>query len=134
MTEERKHTEDGVDSESHGGARMPQEKRESSRCPTRRWRSEWTGVGIVALLAMPGSVRSWPDDILGVLCCPITRQRLRVLDRDEAANLGLGAREALLREDGKVGYALDEHGFPDLLPDHALPVPPHRLTGDDSIP
>ena len=61
--------------------------------------------------------------LLSLLRCPLTHQPLRLLTAAEAAHLGLGARELLLREDGRVYYTFEDHGFPLLLPDSGVAVP-----------
>ncbi len=55
--------------------------------------------------------------LLERLCCPVTRQPLRLLTEGEAAALGLEPWPVLLRADGRLYYAFDEHGFPVLLPE-----------------
>lgn len=65
--------------------------------------------------------------LLRLLCCPVTRQPLRLLTAEEAAGMGLDPLPVLLREDGRVHYTFDDHGFPLLLPDSGVAVP----GGDD---
>jgi uncharacterized protein YbaR (Trm112 family) len=61
--------------------------------------------------------------VLTLLRCPVTRQKLRLVAAAEAATLGLEAQDVLLREDGRVYYRFDAHGFPFLLPDSGVAVP-----------
>jgi uncharacterized protein YbaR (Trm112 family) len=61
--------------------------------------------------------------LLQLLCCPLTHQPLRLLTAEEAGQRGLGAQELLLREDGRVYYTFEDHGFPLLLPDSGVAVP-----------
>ena len=58
-------------------------------------------------------------DLLAVLCCPETRQPLRLATRDELARTGV--EQGLIREDGKVVYPIVE-GIPMLLVEHAMRI------------
>jgi uncharacterized protein YbaR (Trm112 family) len=60
--------------------------------------------------------------LLHLLRCPVTRQPLRLLTAEEAAGMGLGSQPVLLREDGRVYYTFEAHGFPLLLPDSGVEV------------
>ncbi|MBK9576046.1 MAG: Trm112 family protein [Fibrobacteres bacterium] len=74
--------------------------------------------------------------LLEILCCPETRQPLRLADAPELdrANKAIGRREVteasgkiavepiealLVRQDGKIGYAIRK-GIPDLLKEDGL--------------
>jgi uncharacterized protein YbaR (Trm112 family) len=67
--------------------------------------------------------------MLSLLRCPLTHQPLRYLNAVEAAALGCGDSEILLREDGATYYRFDEHGFPILLPESARSRPGSPGTG-----
>lgn len=77
-----------------------------------------------------------PDSLLDILCCPVSREPLRPLERKRLSALNdaieggdvayvdgspvdapLG--EALISRDGKVIYAVDQ-GIPVLLPDRGI--------------
>jgi uncharacterized protein YbaR (Trm112 family) len=72
--------------------------------------------------------------LLQLLRCPVTRQPLRLVPAEEAATLGLRPQPILLREDGRLYYPFDDHGFPLLLPDSGTAMPgglddPGRASG-----
>jgi len=68
-------------------------------------------------------------DLLALLCCPVTRQPLRLLTAAEAAALKLPEPgPVLLRTDGQLYYHFDELGFPLLLPGSGKPVPRGAIT------
>lgn len=77
-----------------------------------------------------------PDSLLDILCCPVSHEPLRPLERKRLAALNDaieggdvvyvdGAKveaplgEALISRDGKVIYAVDQ-GIPVLLPDRGI--------------
>jgi uncharacterized protein YbaR (Trm112 family) len=57
--------------------------------------------------------------LLELLCCPETRQPLRLATSEELARLGLDA--ALVREDGRVAYPIRD-AIPLLVLDEAVPL------------
>jgi uncharacterized protein YbaR (Trm112 family) len=60
-------------------------------------------------------------ELLALLCCPETKQPLRIATAEELARVNLPA--GLIRKDGRVIYPIDD-GIPVLLLDAAVPVPP----------
>ena len=70
------------------------------------------------------SVESRPDfcvnaDLLALLCCPETRQRLRVATMDEL--LRAKVADGIAREDGLVIYPILD-GIPMLMVEHAVRI------------
>jgi uncharacterized protein len=65
------------------------------------------------------------DKLLAVLCCPLTRQTLRIAEPAELAKAGerVSRRisEGLVREDGKVLYPVSD-GIPLLVPEEGIPI------------
>jgi uncharacterized protein YbaR (Trm112 family) len=59
-------------------------------------------------------------ELLAILCCPETKQKLRLATPEELARVNLSA--GLIREDGRVIYPIRD-GIPVLLLDEAVPVP-----------
>ena len=59
------------------------------------------------------------DDLLGILCCPVTHQPLRAALPGELKAFGSGLTAGLIREDGQVVYPI-RNGIPLLLPDAAI--------------
>jgi uncharacterized protein YbaR (Trm112 family) len=65
------------------------------------------------------------DDLLEILCCPVTHQALRIAD--QAALIKASARaarpiaEGLIREDGKMLYPIS-NGIPLLVPEEGIPL------------
>ena len=69
-------------------------------------------------------VESRPDscvnaDLLALLCCPETRQRLRAATADEL--LRAKVEQGLAREDGRVVYPILD-GIPMLMVEHAVRI------------
>jgi uncharacterized protein YbaR (Trm112 family) len=60
-------------------------------------------------------------ELLALLCCPETKQPLRIATAEELARVNLPA--GLIRTDGRVIYPIDD-GIPVLLLDAAVSVPP----------
>lgn len=77
-----------------------------------------------------------PDSLLDILCCPVSHEplrpleksRLKVLNSEVEANrllyvdgsiVEVALSEALITRDGKVVYAIDK-GIPVLLPDRGI--------------
>ncbi len=69
----------------------------------------------------PPSVSLSPTlaEILPILCCPTTRQPLRIATSAELVQLGLPC--ALVRADGLTAYPVAD-GIPVLLPESAIPL------------
>jgi uncharacterized protein YbaR (Trm112 family) len=61
--------------------------------------------------------------VLSLLRCPVTHQSLRLVTAGEAGQMGLGPQPVLLREDGRMYYTFEDHGFPLLLPGSGVAVP-----------
>lgn len=61
--------------------------------------------------------------MLAMLRCPVTHQSLRLITAAEAVTLGLEAHPVLLRDDSRLYYTFEEHGFPLVLPGTGQPVP-----------
>ena len=63
------------------------------------------------------------DDLLQILCCPITHQALRIADQaalsDASAKASRPITEGLLREDGKMLYPIS-NGIPLLVPEEGI--------------
>lgn len=59
------------------------------------------------------------EALLELLCCPETRQPLRMATSEELARLGLHA--ALVREDGRIAYPIRDE-IPLLVLDEAVPL------------
>lgn len=59
------------------------------------------------------------DELLDLLRCPLTLQRLRVASPGMLARLPAGLEGALMREDGEVAYPIRE-GIPLLLAEEAI--------------
>ncbi len=59
------------------------------------------------------------EEVLALIRCPQTRQRLRLATSEELARLPDAATEALIREDGRVAYPIRD-GIPVLLIDAAI--------------
>ena len=63
------------------------------------------------------------DELLEILCCPVTHQTLRIAD--QAALISASAKasrlisEGLVREDGKVLYPIS-NGIPLLVPEEGI--------------
>ncbi len=57
------------------------------------------------------------DEVLALLCCPATRQPLRLATPAELAPLGLAA--GLEREDGRVAYPIRD-GIPVLIAEEGI--------------
>jgi len=59
------------------------------------------------------------EALLELLCCPETRQPLRLATPEELVQLGLDA--ALVREDGRIAYPIRD-AIPLLVLDEAVPL------------
>ncbi len=57
-------------------------------------------------------------ELLAAVCCPLTRQPLRLASPAELATFDLPT--ALIREDGQIAFPIRD-GIPILLPEAALP-------------
>jgi uncharacterized protein len=64
-------------------------------------------------------------ELLGLLCCPVTRQTLRIADEAEllkaSAKASKPVPEGLVREDGKILYPVSD-GIPLLVPEEGIPL------------
>jgi uncharacterized protein YbaR (Trm112 family) len=65
------------------------------------------------------------DDMLRILCCPITHQALRIADQaalsQASAKISRPIAEGLVREDGKMLYPIHD-GIPLLIPEEGIPL------------
>ena len=61
--------------------------------------------------------------LVSLLRCPVTGLPLSLVSAEAAARLGIASGQVLLREDGRLYYAFEEHGFPQLLPGTGQAVP-----------
>jgi uncharacterized protein YbaR (Trm112 family) len=65
------------------------------------------------------------DELLGLLCCPVTRQILRIAGEAEllkaSAKASKPVTEGLVREDGKILYPIND-GIPLLVPEEGIPL------------
>jgi uncharacterized protein YbaR (Trm112 family) len=65
------------------------------------------------------------DELLHLLCCPLTRQRLHLADegilRDASAKVARPILEGLIREDGRMLYPIS-NGIPLLTPEEGIPL------------
>jgi len=65
------------------------------------------------------------DELLEILCCPVTHQTLRIADQatliDASAKASRLISEGLVREDGKVLYPIS-NGIPLLVPEEGIPL------------
>jgi uncharacterized protein YbaR (Trm112 family) len=74
---------------------------------------------------LPLDTQRVDDELLEVLCCPVTHQTLRIAD--QAALMSASAKasrlisEGLIREDGKILYPLS-NGIPLLVPEEGIPL------------
>ncbi len=59
------------------------------------------------------------DELLAILVCPETKQRLRAATADELSRAKL--EQGIAREDGRVVYPIVE-GIPMLMVDHAVRI------------
>lgn len=59
------------------------------------------------------------DELLAILVCPETKQRLRAATADELSRAKL--EQGITREDGRVVYPIVE-GIPMLMVDHAVRI------------
>lgn len=59
------------------------------------------------------------DDLLPLLCCPVTKQPLREALPEELGAFGPGLTAGLIREDGLVLYPV-RNGIPLLVADAAI--------------
>lgn len=59
------------------------------------------------------------DELLAILVCPETKQRLRAATADELLRAKL--EQGIAREDGRVVYPIVE-GIPMLMVDHAVRI------------
>jgi uncharacterized protein len=65
------------------------------------------------------------EELLEILCCPLTRQPLGLADKDAlnkaSAKVGSPIVEGLLRQDGRMLYPLS-NGIPLLTPEDGIPL------------
>jgi uncharacterized protein YbaR (Trm112 family) len=65
------------------------------------------------------------DELLEILCCPVTHQTLRIADEAELKRASATASrmisEGLVREDGKTLYPIRD-GIPLLVPEEGIPL------------
>jgi uncharacterized protein YbaR (Trm112 family) len=65
------------------------------------------------------------DNLLQILCCPVTHQALRIADpvvlTDASAKAFRLIAEGLIREDGKMLYPIS-NGIPLLVPEEGIPL------------
>jgi uncharacterized protein len=65
------------------------------------------------------------EELLQILCCPLTRQPLRLADRNTLSEASAKAArpilEGLIREDGRMFYPIS-NGIPLLTPEEAIPL------------
>jgi uncharacterized protein YbaR (Trm112 family) len=65
------------------------------------------------------------EELLQILCCPLTHQSLRVADKsalsDASAKVSRPIVEGLIREDGKMLYPISD-GIPLLTPEEGIPL------------
>ncbi len=65
------------------------------------------------------------DDMLRILCCPVTHQALRVADKvalsDASDKVSRPIAEGLIREDGRMLYPI-RNGIPLLIPEEGIPL------------
>jgi uncharacterized protein YbaR (Trm112 family) len=65
------------------------------------------------------------DDLLQILCCPVTHQALRIADQatlsDASAKASRPITEGLIREDGRMLYPIS-NGIPLLIPEEGIPL------------
>lgn len=65
------------------------------------------------------------DELIEILCCPVTRQTLRLADKAELTKASIRASrvifEGLVREDGKILYPISD-GIPLLVPEEGIPI------------
>jgi uncharacterized protein YbaR (Trm112 family) len=63
--------------------------------------------------------------LLGILCCPVTHQALRIAGEAELikarARASRQIAEGLVREDGKILYPISD-GIPLLVPEEGIPL------------
>ncbi len=65
------------------------------------------------------------EELLQILCCPLTRQPLRVADKSAlavaSAIAGKPVLEGLIRKDGRMLYPIS-NGIPLLTPEEGIPL------------
>ena len=65
------------------------------------------------------------EELLQILCCPLTRQPLRLAERNAlskaSAKVARPILEGLIREDGKMFYPIS-NGIPLLTPEEGIPL------------
>ena len=65
------------------------------------------------------------EELLQILCCPLTRQPLRLADRkalsEASARVAKPILEGLIREDGRMFYPIS-NGIPLLTPEEGIPL------------
>jgi uncharacterized protein len=65
------------------------------------------------------------NELLEILCCPLTRQSLRIAEEAElaraSARVSSAISEGLIREDGKMLYPVSD-GIPLLLPEEGIAI------------
>ena len=65
------------------------------------------------------------ENLLGILCCPVTRQALRIADQatltNASAKVSRPIAEGLIREDGRMLYPIN-NGIPQLIPEEGIPL------------
>jgi uncharacterized protein YbaR (Trm112 family) len=75
--------------------------------------------------ATPPELQRVDDELLEILCCPVTHQILRIADEAELSRASAKASriisEGLVREDGKILYPISD-GIPLLVPEEGIPL------------
>jgi uncharacterized protein len=65
------------------------------------------------------------EELLQILCCPLTRQPLRFADKnalsEASAKVARPIREGLIRKDGRMFYPI-RNGIPLLTPEEGIPL------------
>jgi uncharacterized protein YbaR (Trm112 family) len=73
----------------------------------------------------PPKTQRVDDELLEILCCPVTRQALRIAGEAELVRASATAcrtiSEGLVREDGKILYPISD-GIPLLIPEEGIPL------------
>ena len=77
------------------------------------------------VLDFPPRAQRVDNELLEILCCPVTHQALRIADEAELMSASAKASrlisEGLIREDGKILYPISD-GIPLLVPEEGIPL------------